>query len=212
MRAGSIALPTVIILASATLPGCGATDLLLPGQPATVRAVSGDLQEGETGQRLPKPLVIAVADPTGRPVAGSRIVFRFELANDGGQVNPDTVQTDDQGKATATVRLGEDPGAHPVEAIVVDATGLRVRFILTAFAPAPRPPTGGGGADDGGNGGNGGNGGGGGGGNRDGGGAGGDDGGGGGGGAVDGGGGDDHDDGGHGGKGKGKGKGGKGHD
>ncbi|HYC33405.1 MAG TPA: hypothetical protein VEB59_14050, partial [Gemmatimonadales bacterium] len=161
MRNRSIALPFVVFSASLSMAACGGGDLVLPpGAPATVRAVSGDLQEGETGQRLPDPLVVAVEDQGGRPIAGSRIVFRFELASDGGQVTPDTVQTDEQGLATATVRLGQEPGAHPVEAVVVDATGLRVRFILTAFAPAPRPPTsgsGGGGDDGGGDGGNGGN-------------------------------------------------------
>ena len=211
-------------LAGLTLPACGGGDLLLPssGVPAELRLVSGDLQQAEAGSQLPAPLVVAAVDGSGRPVQGSSILFRFELSSDGGQVNPDTVQTDEVGRATAQVRLGSEVGAHPVEAIVVDGpTGLRVRFLLTALQPDPGPTGGGGGGgDDDGNGGNGGggNGGGGNGGGNDDGGTfdgGGGGGGGGGSGGVDGGGGGGNDDGG--GKGKGekggnKGKGGKGKD
>lgn len=191
-------------LAGLALPACGSGDLLLPssGVPSELRLVSGDLQQAEAGSPLPDPLVVAAVDGSGRPVQGSSILFRFELSSDGGQVNPDTVQTDEAGRATAQVRLGSEVGAHPVEAIVVDGpTGLRVRFLLTALQPDPGPTGGGGGGgDDGGKGG---------GGNDDGGGTfDGGGGGGGGGGGVDGGGGGGNDDGG--GKDKGhKGKGGK---
>jgi hypothetical protein len=185
---------------------CGGGDLLLPTSttPAQLRLVSGDLQQAQTGTTLPDPLVVEALDAGGRPVVGSRILFRLEVDRAGAKVNPDTAQTDESGRATAEVRLGE-PGGHPVEAVVVDApTGLRVRFLLTAIAPAPAPPPPDGGDDDDGDGGNGGNGGGGGGGGGggDGGGDDGDDDGG-----VDEGGGDDDD--GKGGKGKGKGKGGR---
>jgi hypothetical protein len=194
-------------LAALALPACGGGDLLLPssGVPAELRLVSGDLQQAEAGSPLPDPLVVAAVDGNGRPVQGSSILFRFELSSDGGQVNPDTVLTNEEGRATAQVRLGSEVGAHPVEAVVVDGpTGLRVRFLLTALQP-DRGPTGGGGDGGGGGGGDdGGNGGG----NDDGGGT--FDGGGGGGGTggVDGGGGGGNDDGS--GKEKGhKGKGGK---
>jgi hypothetical protein len=195
VRARPSPVPIAISFGPLLLAACGGGDLLLPGGPALLRLVSGDLQEAEAGARLPNPLVVAVEDATGRPVSGSRILFRFELASDGGEVNPDTVQTDSTGQATATVRLGDDPGAHPVEATVVDATGLRVRFILTALTPEPpaNPETPG----NGGNGGSGGNGGGG-------------AGGGGGGGPVDGGGDNGDDGGGGGGGGGGHGHGGKG--
>lgn len=182
-------------LACLPLAACGGGDLLLPSSaaPAELRAVSGDLQQGEAGTQLPEPLVVLAVDANGRPVAGSSILFRFERDGDGGEVNPNTVETDESGLATATVRLGDEPGGHPVEAMVVDGPGgLRVRFLLTALAPTP-PGGGGGGGGGGGNGG----------GFDDGGGGGG----GGGGGEVDGGGGGD--DSGGGGKGKG-GKGGKG--
>ncbi|HEU5041547.1 MAG TPA: hypothetical protein VFT84_12030 [Gemmatimonadales bacterium] len=209
MRPGPLARPALGSLTALLLLACGGDDLLLPssGTPAELRLVSGDLQQAEAGSPLPDPLIVAAVDAKGRPVEGSRILFRFELDTDGGQVNPDTVQTDASGQATAEVRLGSEVGAHPVEAIVVDGpTGLRVRFLLTALQPEPVGGGGGGGSGSGGNGG----------GNDDGGGV--DDGGGGGGGGgdVDGGGGDGNDDGGgdggHGkGGGKGKGKGNDGH-
>lgn len=199
MRVGLISPRVLVGLALLPIAACGGDDLLLPssGAPAELRLVSGDLQQAEVGTTLPDPLVVEALDANGRPVAGSSILFRFELDIDGGRVSPDTVQTNDSGLATAQVRLGEDPGAHPVEAVVVDGpSGLRVRFLLTALAPEPpQPPRdgGGGGDDDGGFGDGGG----------------GDGGGGGGGGQVDGGGGGGNDDGGRGkGKGKDKGRGG----
>jgi hypothetical protein len=149
MRAHRIALGGLAFFSSL---GCGGGDLLLPssGAPAELRLVSGDLQQAQTGTTLPDPLVVEALDDRGRPVAGSRILFRFEVDRAGAEVSPDTAQTNESGQAAAQVRLGGEPGGHPVEAMVVDGpTGLRVRFLLTAVAPTPG---GGGGDGDGGDG------------------------------------------------------------
>jgi hypothetical protein len=138
-------------LGSLSLFACGGGDLLLPGStaPAELRLVSGDLQQAQTGAKLPDPLVVEAVDAKGRPVAGSRVLFRFEVSAEGGEVSPDTAQTNESGRAAAQVRLGAEPGGHPVEAVVVDGpTGLRVRFLLTAVARTPGG--GGGGGEDGG--------------------------------------------------------------
>jgi len=149
MRTESIAQGLLGGLASSFLLACGGEDLLLPSSaaPAELRVVSGDLQQAQTGARLPDPLVVEATDAHGRPVVGSRIHFRFEVASDGGQVTPDTARTDESGRATAEVRLGTAVGSHPVEASVLDGpSNLRVRFQLTALA---RNRAGGGGdADD----------------------------------------------------------------
>jgi hypothetical protein len=136
MRAGSL-------LSRSGLPllACGGDDLLLPGSdaPAALRLVSGDLQQGPTGGLLPEPLVVEAVDRTGHPVAGSRILFRFQAATRGATVDPDTALTDERGHAAAEVRLGQAPGGHPVEAILVDAEShLAVRFLLTALT-RPEP-------------------------------------------------------------------------
>ncbi|HEX6107498.1 MAG TPA: hypothetical protein VFZ26_18055 [Gemmatimonadales bacterium] len=150
MRAGT---PISLLggLAALSLVGCGGDDLLLPSSaaPTQLRLVSGDLQEAHTGTRLPDPLVVEAVDGSGRPVAGTRIVFRFQAATAGAQVSPDTARTDESGRAIAEVRLGREPGAHPVEAILVDGADLRVRFLLTALPP-PGNPDGGGGGEGGG--------------------------------------------------------------
>ena len=181
-------MPTIALVGIASLPvlACGGGDLLLPssGQPSQLRLVSGDLQQAQTGATLPDPLVVEAVDASGRPVAGSRILFRFELDPAGAQVSPDTAETNASGRAAAQVRLGGEAGGQPVEAVVVDGpSGLRVRFLLTAIAPNPGDGGDGGDGDggDGGGGGGGGSGGGSGGGDDDG-GNGGNDGGGGGGG------------------------------
>jgi len=149
-------------LASFSILACGGGDLLLPssGAPAELRLVSGDLQQAQTGTTLPDPLVVETLDDKGRPVAGSRILFRFEVDREGAEVSPDTARTNESGQAAAQVRLGGEPGGHPVEALVVDGpTGLRVRFLLTAVASNPGGGVDGGGGDnddDGGSNGNGG--------------------------------------------------------
>jgi hypothetical protein len=142
-------MPTIALVGIVSLPilACGGGDLLLPssGQPSQLRLVSGDLQQAQTGATLPDPLVVEAVDANGRPVAGSRILFRFELDPAGAQVSPDTAETNASGRAAAQVRLGGEAGGQPVEAVVVDGpSGLRVRFLLTAIAPNP------GGGDDGG--------------------------------------------------------------
>ncbi len=101
MRAGSIPQGLLGGLASSILLACGGDDLLLPssGVPANLRLVSGDLQQAEAGTDLPDPLVVEATDAEGRPVAGSRIVFRFEIMVQGGRVSPDTAETDELGLA-----------------------------------------------------------------------------------------------------------------
>jgi hypothetical protein len=156
MRAGSLAFRSALPL---LVLACGGDDLLLPssGAPASLRLVSGDLQQGLTGIMLPEPLVVEALDRTGRPVEGSRILFRFQAATEGAQVSPDTAVTNAEGQAEAEVRLGQAPGGHPVEAIVVNGDlDLAVRFLLTALTrPAPPDPPDGGDGDGGGAGGGG---------------------------------------------------------
>jgi hypothetical protein len=164
MTSHSLHFPQIFLVLA--LPACGSGDLVLPGGPPTmVTAVSGDGQRGPPGSRLPDPLVVEVTDADGRLVTGTSVEFSFAGAIPGGAVTPGAAETDEQGRASAEVKLGTVVGNQLVEARAAggsDST-LRVRFSLTALQT--KNPGGGG---NGGNDGNGGDGGGGGGGNADG--------------------------------------------
>lgn len=146
MRASwSRSLPRLLLLQFALLSAaCGGTDLTLPGpgDPATLTIVAGDGQSAAPGEMLTDPLVVQLQDGIGRPVAGTRVAFRFTDAVPNAAVDPGTATTDSAGRATAAARLGEREGSQAIEALVAaPGEDLRVRFELTAQAPS----TGGGG-------------------------------------------------------------------
>ena len=122
----------------AGLNACGGDDLTLPGDggPASLTAVSGNPQEGTVGSRLDDPLVVRVTDAGSNPLAGVSIVFRFQGDIPGAEIDPGEAVTDDEGQASAEVRLGETTGSQTVEAQVAQAStsNLRTTFDLTAVA------------------------------------------------------------------------------
>jgi hypothetical protein len=140
--------------ALAGLAGCGAGDLTLPsdGSPARLIPVSGDGQEGNTGARLPDPVVVKVTDAKGRPVEGAAVAFSFDGDVSGGNLTPETGTSDSLGRVSASVRLGSTEGAQVVQARLGDGgAGLEARFQFTAT----RPDNGSGGGSGGGQGGDG---------------------------------------------------------
>jgi hypothetical protein len=153
MTPGSLRLSGVLLILVLAQPGCGSGDLLLPGHPTGLNPVSGDGQSGRVGSRLPDPLVVEVTDAEGRHVVGTAVEFTFASAIPDGAVTPATATTDEEGRASAEVRLGTVEGEQPVEARVAGAADstLRARFTLTAL-----PQDGGGGGNGGGGGGGGG--------------------------------------------------------
>ena len=139
------------------LPACGGGDLTLPGpgDPATLTIVAGDGQQAQPGELVPDPLIVALQDGVGQPIAGRVVAFRFLDDFAGAAIDPGAASTDEQGRVSVRARLGQETGAQPIEAMVATAgEDLRVRFGLTAQVPPP-PRGGGGGGDDGGGGGGG---------------------------------------------------------
>jgi hypothetical protein len=116
--------------------GCGGSELTLPadGSPSTLRAISGDGQEGAVGAELPKPLVVRLTDGAARPVSGVSLKFQFQSDLPAAKVDPAIVATDDTGFASVTVRLGSTAGAQIVEARLTDdaSSDVRTTFGLTA--------------------------------------------------------------------------------
>lgn len=124
------------------LAACGGgSDLLLPGagEPASVTVVQGDEQNGRVGEPLPQPLVVAVADATGRPVEGAMVVFVLTDAAPGASLAPDTTTTDADGTATSQVVLGTRPGSQTGEVRAFgagDTPTATTEFTLTALSEA----------------------------------------------------------------------------
>ncbi len=152
------------IAVAAAVAGCSGDGLTLPGNegapappvdgaPAALAVHAGNGQQGTVGERLEEPLVVQLRDVGSRPVAGVAIVFRFQSDIPGAEVDPTEAETDDEGFASAEVRLGESAGSQPVEAQVVTASSLRATFNLIAHPEEDKKKDkggrgGGGGHDD----------------------------------------------------------------
>jgi hypothetical protein len=145
-----------------TLIGCSGGDLTLPGpgqsgpdQPAALKVVSGDGQQAEVGTVLDDPLTVQVLDESSQPVPNIQVQFSLLGDLSGAVLDPESIETDEEGRAAAVVRLGEQPGEQVIVAAVANSQlpDLRARFSVTAV-----PPSDGDGGKKGGKGGHGGDG------------------------------------------------------
>jgi hypothetical protein len=132
------------------LLGCGSGDLTLPGDqsgqltPTALEVVSGDGQRGEPGTVLPDPIVISVLDDSLRPVRDTPVRFSFLGDLTGAALDPTSILTDEAGRASAVVRLGETLGEQVVVAEVVGAQAPDLRAQVTAVAVGSDDKDGGG--------------------------------------------------------------------
>ena len=127
-----------------TLAGCSGGDLTLPrpgqsdpDQPAALKVLSGDDQRADVGTVLDDPLTVQVLDERSQPVPGIRVQFSFLGEVTGAALDPASVETDEAGRAEATVRLGDLPGEQVIVAAVADTElpALRAQFSATAVDP-----------------------------------------------------------------------------
>jgi hypothetical protein len=128
-----------------TLIGCSGGDLTLPGpgqsgpeQPAALKVLSGDGQQAEVGTVLDDPLTVQVLDESSQPVPSVQVQFSFVGDASGAALDPASIQTDEEGRAAAIVRLGEQPGEQVIVAAVANTQlpDLRARFSATAVPPS----------------------------------------------------------------------------
>jgi adhesin/invasin len=102
--------------ATATVAGVGSaifTATAEAGAPATLTIVSGDGQEGSTGEQLPNPLVVIVEDDFGNAVPGATV--NWQVTAGGAEFPSASSQTDASGNASTTVTL-RAPGPLVVSA------------------------------------------------------------------------------------------------
>lgn len=121
-------------IACILLAACGGDGLTLPdpGEPARIEAVSGSNQAGAVGSLLAEPLVVRVLDSDDQPVADRRVAFLLGSNADGGTLQPDTVTTDADGRASSRWALGNAEGTQQARAQVVGIDVLNVGFSATA--------------------------------------------------------------------------------
>jgi hypothetical protein len=97
----------VVFNAEATLP---------PPIPTTLEGISGDNQNGLTGEVLANPFVVEVRDQNSDLMEGVTVTFTVNAG--GGSLSDTSVKTDANGLAQSTLTLGSSPGTNTVEASV----------------------------------------------------------------------------------------------
>lgn len=102
------------------------------GPPTQWTVVSGDAQTGTVGTSLPSPVVIALADAFGNPVAGQAVTFS---SPDGGTGGPAGAITDAAGRTTTTWTLGPSAGLQRLQV----AAGTLTLGSITATARPGAP-------------------------------------------------------------------------
>jgi adhesin/invasin len=122
-------------LVAAALLSCGGDDLVPPseGEPAAINILQGNGQSGRVGEALADSLVVEVLDLDDRPVPGATVVV--ELA--GGTAEPDTITTDQLGRGSAQLTLGDQVGENAGAARVIapeTPDTVEASFTVTAVA------------------------------------------------------------------------------
>jgi Big-like domain-containing protein len=121
---------------------CG-EDLALPdssGASLELSVMSGNGQTGTVGEPLAQPLVIKVLAEGGQPVAGRQVAL-LPSGDGSGNLDPDTVETNEEGQAVASWTLGTVPGAQSGEARLVTDLETPPRAPFQASAVAGTPDT-----------------------------------------------------------------------
>lgn len=102
----------------------------------TLAQVAGDGQDAPAGTALPVPLEVQVTDRLGGAVQG--LTVQFSIIGGGGTLDPETVQTDAQGRAVANWTLGPRAGEPQAARAAISGSGVPgVAFSATGFAGPP---------------------------------------------------------------------------
>jgi hypothetical protein len=136
--------------ATASASGVGAVTFsatATPGAANQLSIVSGNNQVSGASQPLPLPVIVSVTDAWGNAVAG--VSVGFSVTSGGGSITPTSVDTDTNGRASASWTLGAQLGLQRAQATVagignalLSATatppiyGLNHRVVDAEFSPA----------------------------------------------------------------------------
>ena len=110
----------LVFSAEATLP---------PPIPTSLSIISGDNQEGLTGEPLTNPFIVQVHDQYGNPMAGVPVTFTGSETD--GMLSATVVTTNANGEAQSTLTLGTEARTYTVE---VSAEGITDIVTFSAVA------------------------------------------------------------------------------
>ena len=105
-------------------------------EPTSLESISGDNQNGFTGEALAHSFVVEVRDQNGSPLEG--ITVTFAITSGGGSQSAATAMTDANGQAGSTLTLGSVPGTNSVKASV-EGVSQTTTFNAEANLPPPEP-------------------------------------------------------------------------
>ena len=139
---------TQTTLASADLAGSPVTftHTATAGNAARVTIISGDGQQAAPGAKLPSPLVVEVLDAENNPIVGRAVAW--VVGSGDGRAEPETSNTDGQGRASTEWTLGGAPGRNTLSAVVsgvgvaaFNATATKIPSSTSIAAHQPEPAT-----------------------------------------------------------------------
>ncbi len=105
------------------------------GGAVAIRYTAGDRQTAPILTQLPQPLVVTVVNAAGDPVANTPVTFAVDsipAGATGQDVVSKNVVTDDLGRATTIMRLGDKVGVYRVAASSAGLANSPIHFRLTA--------------------------------------------------------------------------------
>ena len=112
-----------------------------PRRPWTLVKISGDEQEGSSGEALMNPFIVEVRDQYGNPFQSAQVTFTVTEGEGrlSGRFTVENVMTDANGRAQNTLTLGPNPRTNIVEASVagIEAT-FKAVGIETSTTPIAR--------------------------------------------------------------------------
>jgi tetratricopeptide (TPR) repeat protein len=121
-----------LFVALAIVANCGKEKSTAP-EARLLTIVSGDRQDQTPGSSLGEPFAVLVTDNKGEPVPGQ--VVQFRIMEGSGSLSVESATTDEYGKATTLLTLGEAEGAVRVEARVA---GYDEPVVFTATCVSTR--------------------------------------------------------------------------
>jgi len=128
----------------ADIADAGGDSQVRPEGPRQLEILGGNLQSGFHGEVLEDPLVVRLVDADGVPVAGAEVLFELRVgmglssASDA-TLAPEIAVTDADGRAQATLTLGEESGLAIVQ--VGDADHLAPPVLLRSWSYHPPDAT-----------------------------------------------------------------------
>lgn len=126
-RVGSTALHMTVGGANHVFRRNVTTLIVDPGEPSTLRIISGNGQNGDPGALLPGQLVVELGDGGSNTLGGASIRWEV-LSGDATLTGGSVTSTDLNGRAFNTLRLGTTPGPIQVRATAVGGTRPTVTF------------------------------------------------------------------------------------